>query len=80
MALDRSPEILRGPWPNFFFFVVAFREEFTRISLCPYSATSPHSLMPCLLTDQNYSVFEKGNPRNISMKLFLSLTSGLREE
>ena len=35
-------------------FFVAFREEFTRISLCLYSASSPHSLIPCLLTDQNF--------------------------
>ena len=33
-----------------FFFVVVFREEFTRISPCPYSASIPHSLMPCLMT------------------------------
>ena len=26
--------------------------DFTRNSLCPYGAISPHSLMPCLLTDQ----------------------------
>ena len=35
------------------FFGVAFGEDFTRISLCLYSASNPHSLMPCLLTDQN---------------------------
>ena len=38
MALDRSPEFLRLPQP---FFFVPFREEFTRISLCLYSASSP---------------------------------------
>ena len=32
-----------------------FRQEFTRISLCLYSASSPHSLIPCLLTDQNFA-------------------------
>ena len=48
MALDRSPELLRLPSPILFF--VAFREEFTRISLYLYSASSPHSLIPCLLT------------------------------
>ena len=32
-----------------------FREEdFLRISSCPYSARSPHSLEPCLLTDKNF--------------------------
>ena len=43
---------------------VAFREEFTRISICLYSASSPHSLMPCLLTDQNFANnFWKGSPK-----------------
>ena len=58
------------------------REEFTRISLCPYRASSPHLLMPCLLTDQNFTttIFEKGHSRNISMKLFQNLTSSFRED
>ena len=53
----------RWPWIahlNFWedqskFFFVAFRKEFTRISLCPYSASSRHSLRPCLSTDQNFA-------------------------
>ena len=52
MALDRSHEFLRLPKPIFFF--VTFTEEFTRISLCLYSASSPYLLIPCLLTDQNF--------------------------
>ena len=33
-----------------------FREEdFLRICLCPYSERSPHSLEPCLMTDQNFA-------------------------
>ena len=52
MALDRSSGFLRLPQQFFFFFFVAFREEFTTISLCLYSASSPHSLIPCSLTDQ----------------------------
>ena len=37
--------------------------------------------MPCLLTDQNFeNIFEKGHPRNISMKLSQYLTSAFREE
>ena len=52
MALVRSPEFLRLPSPIFF---VPFREEFTRISLCLYSARNPHSLIPYLLTDQNFT-------------------------
>ena len=53
MALDRSPEIFYITNANFSF--VAFREEFTRISLCLCSGSSPHSLIPCLFTDQNFA-------------------------
>ena len=61
------------------FFVVIFREEFTRISLCLYSARSLHSLIPCLLTDQNFkNNSEKGHSRNISMRLFKNLTNNFR--
>ena len=79
MALVCSPEFLRLPQP--FFFFVPFREEFTRISLCLYSASNPHSLIPCLLTDQNsQTIFEKGHSRNISLKLFQNITSSFRED
>ena len=79
MALDRSPDFLRLLLP--FFFFVAFREEFTRISLCLYSARSLHSLIPCLLTDQNFkNNSEKGNSRKISMRLFQNLTNSFRED
>ena len=36
-------------------FFVAFIEEFTKISLSSNNASSPHSLMQCLLTDQNFA-------------------------
>ena len=63
MALDHSPESLTWEDHSHFFFV-PFREEFTRISSCPYSASSPHSLMPCLLIDQNFrNNFLKGSPK-----------------
>ena len=53
---------------NFFF---AFREEFTRISLCLYSARSLHSLIPCLLTDQNFkNNSEKGHSRTFLWDYF----------
>ena len=79
MALDRSPDFLRLLEP--FFFLVVFREEFARISLCLYSARSLHSLIPCLLTDQNFkNNSEKGHSRNISMRLFLNLTNSFRED
>ena len=56
-------------------------EDFLRISSCPYSARSPHSLEPCLWTDQNFpNIFEKGHQRNIPMKLFQNLTSSFGEE
>ena len=80
MALDRSPDFLKLLLPIFFFFV-AFREKFTRISLCLYSARSFHSLIPCLLTDQNFkNNFEKGHSRNISLRLFQNLTNSFRED
>ena len=53
MALDRSPEFLRLPKP-FFFFLVPFRKNLQEF-LCLCSASSPHSLIPCLLTDQNFA-------------------------
>ena len=78
MALNRSPDFLRL---RFFFFFFVFREEFTRISLCLYSARSLHSLTPCLLTDQNFkNNSEKGHSRNISMRLFQNLTNSFRED
>ena len=79
MALDRSPDFLRLLKPICFFFV-AFREEFTRISLCLYNARSLHSLIPCLLTDQNFkNNSEKGHSRNISKRLFQNLTNSFRD-
>ena len=79
IALDRSPDFLRLLQPIFFF--VTFREEFTRISLCLYSARSLHSLIPCLLTDQNFKInSEKGYSRNISVRLFKNLTNSFRED
>ena len=70
MALDRSPEFFRLPQPIFFF--CRLQRRIYKISLCLYSASSPHSLVPCL--------FEKGQSRNISMKLFQNLTCSFREE
>ena len=40
-----------------------------------------HSLIPCLLTDQNFkNNSEKGHSRNISMRLFQNLTISFRED
>ena len=67
-------------YPSQFFFFVAFREQFTRIPSCLYSARSPHSLIPCSLTDQNFTNnYGKGNSRNVSMRLFRNLTSSFRD-
>ena len=56
-------------------------EDLLRISSCPYSESSPHSLEPCLKMDQNFlNNFEKGHPRNIPVKLFQNLTCGFGEE
>ena len=39
------------------------------------------SLIPCLLTDQNFkNNSEKGHSRNISMRLFQNLTNSFRED
>ena len=41
----------------------------------------PHSLIPCLLTDQNFkNNSEKGHSRNISMRLFQILTNSFRDD
>ena len=45
-------------------------EHFLRISSCPYSAKSPHSPEPCLLTDQNFANnFWKGSPKEHSCEI-----------
>ena len=50
----------------------SFGEDFLRISSCPYSARSPHSLEPFFGPIKiSRTFFEKGHPRNISVKLFL---------
>ena len=47
-------------------------------------ARIPHSPEPCLLSykifEQFRTVFEKGHPWNISVKLFQNLSSGFRED
>ena len=53
------------------------RRRFLRLSSCP---RSPHSPEPCFWTDQNFTIFAKGHPRNIPVKLFQNLTNGFREE
>ena len=79
MALDRSPDFFEIALANFFF--SALREEFTRICLYRYSARSPHSITPCLLTDQNFkNNSKKGHSRNISMILFQNLTNSFRDD
>ena len=69
MVLDRSPELLRGPWAMCFFFG-GFR-EFKRISLCLYSASNLHSPEPCLWMDQNFiSSFWKWSPKEHSCEKY----------
>ena len=59
----------------------SFRENFFRISSCPYSARSPHYLEPCLWLDKNLqTIFEKSHRNNIPVKLFQNWSSGFREE
>ena len=79
MALDRSPDFFEDCSSQIFF--LSLSEEFTRISICLYSARSLHSLIPCLLTDQIFKKnSEKGHSRNISMRLFQNLTNSFRED
>ena len=75
MALDRSPDFFEIALANFFFFCRFQRRNYKNF-LCLYSARSLHSLIPCLLTDQNFkNNSEKGHSRNISMRLFQDLTN-----
>ena len=47
-----------------------FREDFLRISSCPYSARSPHSPEPCFWTDQNFANnFWKRSPKEHSCEI-----------
>ena len=47
-----------------------FKEDFLRISSCPYSARSPHSPEPCLWTDLNFAnTFWKGSPKEHSCEI-----------
>ena len=63
-------------WP-----AVSEKKIFLRISSCMYSASSPYSPGPCLLTDQNFeNSFQKGYTRNIPVKLYQNQTSNFREE
>ena len=45
-------------------------EDFLKSFLCLYSASSPHSPEPCLLTDQNFArQFCKGSPKEHSNEI-----------
>ena len=56
-------------------------EDFLRISSCPYSARSPHSPEPCYGQIKiSGTIFEKGHPRNIPVKLFQKQTSSFRKK
>ena len=66
------------PPANFF---LSLSEKNLQEFLSLYSARSLHSLMPCLLTDQNFkNNSEKGHSRNISIRLFQNLTNSFRED
>ena len=59
-----------------------FREDFIRISLCPYSKKkSPvHGGHVFRWLKVLPTIFEKGHPRNNPVKLFQNQTSGFRGE
>ena len=78
MALDRSTVFLDCSSHFFLLFSEKNLQEFLYVM---YSARSLHSLIPCLLTDQNFTNnSEKGHSRNISMRLFQNLTNSFRED
>ena len=55
-------------------------EDFLRISPCSYSARNPiHQSHVYGRIKISRTIFEKGHPRNIPVKLFQNLTSGFRE-
>ena len=56
-----------------------FFERFFRISLSPYGARSPHSLEPCLWTDQNFeNNLLKGSPKEHSCEIISKLDLGFQ--
>ena len=56
-------------------------KSFLRISSCPYCAKSPHSAEPYYRQIKILrTIFKKGHPRNIPVKLFQNLTSSFGEE
>ena len=61
MALDPLPEFLRGSWPSFF---CHFQRRIYKIFFYIPIVQCPYSLMPCLLTAQNFvNNFWKGTPK-----------------
>ena len=80
MALDHSPEFLRGPYPILFLAVPEkknFEETFCvrKVKVAPIHQSHIYGPIKFSQTD-----FEKGHPRSIPMKLFQNLTSSFREE
>ena len=59
-----------------------FRRRFLRISSCPYivQEASIHQNHVYGLIKISWTIFDKGHPRNIPVKLFQNQTSGLGEE
>ena len=60
--------------------ISGFVEDFLKISSCPYSAKSPPPAMFFQQIKILLTIFEKGHPRNIPVKLFLNLTRRFRVE
>ena len=59
-----------------------FGEDFLRISSCPYGAKipPPHGGHVFRQIKISQTLFEKGHPRNIPVKLFSNWTRGFRED
>ena len=53
---------------------------FQRISSSPHSENKICPLQPCFFTNQNFTVFENGHPRNISAKFSWNSPNTFRED
>ena len=57
-----------------------FQKDFQRISSSPHSENKICPLQPCFFTNQNFTVFENGHPRNISAKFSWNSSNTFRED
>ena len=78
MALDHSPEYLRGLSPFLLSLSENNLQEFLCVRIVQVAPFTDTMFIDRLKFREQF--FEKGHPRNIFMKLFPHLTSGFRED